>query len=301
MHFDLNKDDEKVISNNFGKFKISFCKEITPINPPCPFWSCNIFIKSITNIMKQKDILWIVEINKCPSGYTYDREINKYITLNVNSIQNEKFNVVLYKKEKNKLNEYAKGSFSISEFELGISKEKIITLEKVKLTGSFYTDKKIVIELHITPPNAQPFFNQRFYPLIMHIYALEAINIPKMDLTSKTDPYVVFRFEKDIIGVRTKYLEDTLTPQWNELVNLIITDINEDLIIEIWDKNVKKDRMICSTKLNIKKYLNEEPHFEWIKIGEVSLNIAIHVKLEGQNFISFEEVDAYQANHLPNF
>ena len=80
----------------------------------------------------------------------------------------------------------------------------------------------ILINVHITPPNIQPFFNQRYYPLIMHIYALEAINIPKMDLLSKTDPYVVFRKKKDIIGARTKYLDDTLTPQWNELVNLII-------------------------------------------------------------------------------
>ena len=134
---------------------------------------------------------------------------------------------------------------------------------------------------------------------MMHIYALEALNIPKMDLMSKTDPYVIFRFEKDTIGVRTKYLEDTLTPQWNELVNLIIPDESQDLIVEIWDKNVKVDKMICSTKLSIKEYLDEKPHFEWIKIGKVLINLAIHIKQEGQKFISFEEVDAYQANNIP--
>ena len=211
------------------------------------------------------------------------------------------FMSLFFKKESDKkISEYAKGLFSISEFELGVNKEKIISLEKNKLLGSNYTDMNILINVHITPPNIQPFFNQRYYPLIMHIYALEAIDIPKMDLMSKTDPYVIFRFEKDAIGVRTKYLEDTLTPQWNELVNLIIQDESEDLIIEIWDKNVKKDRIICSTKLSIKQYLDQEPHFEWIKIGKVSINLAMHVKQEGQKFISFEEVDAYQANNISN-
>ena len=228
--------------------------------------------------------------------------IIKYITLNINSVQNEIFNVILFRKEGDKkMSQYAKGAFYIAEFELGVSKEKTINLEKDKLLGSNYTDMNILINIHITPPNVEPFFNQRFYPLMMHIYALEALNIPKKDLMSKTDPYVIFRFEKDTIGVRTKYLEDTLTPQWNELVNLIIPDESQDLIVEIWDKNVKVDKMICSTKLSIKEYLDEKPHFEWIKIGKVLINLAIHIKQEGQKFISFEEVDAYQANNiLPN-
>ena len=298
INFDISKDEEKIFENNFGKFKISFPKEMKPIIPIYPSWTCNILIKNISGIEKQKDILWMVEINKSSSGYTYDGSINKYITLNINSAQNEKFKVILYKEEKGQKSEYAKGEFSISEFELGITKEKIIDLEKIKLLGDAYTDKKIITNIHITPPNTEPFINQRFYPLIMHIYALEAINIPKMDLMSKTDPYVVFRFEKDLIGRRTKHLEDTLTPQWNELVDLIITDENEDLIIEIWDKNIKMDKMICSTKLNIKKYLNGEPEFMWLTIGKVKLNIVCHIKQEGEDFIGGKEIEEYQANNI---
>ena len=129
----------------------------------------------------------------------------------------------------------------------------------------------------------------------MHIYALEAINIPKMDLMSKSDPYVIFRFEKDLIGARTKYLDDTLTPQWNQLVNLYITDKNEDLIIEIWDKNIKNDKIICSSKINIQKYLNGQVFYEWIKMGKIAINLVIQVKQDGQSFISSEEVDKYNS------
>ena len=300
MITDITKDDEQIFSNNFGKFKLSFPKEIKLMNLPCPFWTCNILIKNISNVIKQKDILWCVSINNYSSGLTFDGNINKYISLKVNSVQNERFKLILYKIEKGKKFEYAKGEFSISEFELGVSKEKVIDLQKIKLLGSSTTDKKVIIDVHITPPDTEPFINKIFYPLIMHIYAIEALNIPKMDLMSKTDPYVVFRFEKDIIGSRTKALDDTLTPQWNELVNLIITDATEDLVIEIWDKNVKKDRMICSTKLDIKKYLDEEPHYEWIKIGKVAINLVLQVKRKGQNFINIQEVEKYLVNILPD-
>ena len=51
----------------------------------------------------------------------------------------------------------------------------------------------------------------------MHIYVIEALNVPKMDLTSNSDPYVIFKFEKDKIGIKTKALSNTLTPQWNKL------------------------------------------------------------------------------------
>ena len=131
--------------------------------------------------------------------------------------------------------------------------------------------------MHITPPNVEPFVNLKFNPLIMHIYVIEAINIPKTDITSKSDPYVLFKFEGDKIGIRTKVLENTLTPQWNELLDLLITDVNENLIVEILDKNIKKDKFICSTKLVTKKYMNFQPHYEWIKINNIFLNLVIHI------------------------
>ena len=156
------------------------------------------------------------------------------------------------------------------------------------------------MQLHITPPNLEPFIDNKYCPHILHVYVIEALNVPKMDLTSKTDPYVLLRFEKDKIGVKTKALDNTLTPQWNELVDLIITNFNEALIVEIWDKNIRKDKMINSTKINIEKYLNGEPHFEWIKIDKMMLNLAIQIKPKGEKFLTKEEVDTYQLNTIPS-
>ena len=72
--------------------------------------------------------------------------------------------------------------------------------------------------------------------------------------------------------------------------------------MEIWDKNdVVKDKMISSTKLNIEKYLSEEPIFEWIKIDKMLLNLVIQIKPLGESFISKNEVDSYLSTSvIPN-
>ena len=161
-------------------------------------------------------------------------------------------------------------------------------------------EEEVYLSLHITPPNEDPIINKIFNPLILHAFVIEALNVPKMDLLSKTDPYVLLRFEKDKIGVKTKFLDNTLTPQWNELLDLIITDQKEDLIVEIWDKNVTKDNMISSTTLSIEKYLNGKPHFEWIKIGKMNLNLVIQIKPLGEKFITKDEIDLYLLQSVPD-
>ena len=298
IDINISQNCEKIFENSFGKFKINLVEEIKPFNL-CPNWKINIFIKELENIKKKKDRLWLPEINGNSLGYTYDGKINKYLSLNINSIQTDEFKFILYKSKKGKKKEYAKGFLKISELELGIIEERSISFVKTSLLGDKITNKNMKISLHITSPNAQPFVNLRFNPLIMHIYVIEAINIPKTDLTSKSDPYVLFKFEGDKIGIRSKVLEDTLTPQWNELIDLKITDSNENLIVEIWDKNIKKDKLICSTRLETKKYLNFEPHYEWIKINNIYLNLVIHVKPAGDFFITPEQVQYYQLSPIP--
>ena len=283
IKIDISQNEDRVIENSIGKFKINYVSnEIKPFMPSNN-WKCNLFIEEIKNTIKKKDVLWLVEINGNSLGYSYDGIINKYISININSLQSDEIKLALYECGKGSKKEFAKGSIKISKLHFGIIEEKNIDL--------LDTSKEIKLKLHITPPNSEPFVNQLFNPLILHIYVIEALNVPKMDFTSKTDPYVVIRFEKDKVGVRTRALPDTLTPQWNELLDYIITNHNESLLVEIWDENdVVKDKMISSTKLNIEKYLSEEPQFEWIKINKMLLNLVIHIKPLGENFISKDEV-----------
>jgi len=294
IKFDISQNEDKVIENSIGQFKINYATdEIKPLNPSDK-WKCNVLIEEVKNTNKKKDVLWMVEINGISSGYSYDGIINKYISVNINSLQSDEIKLILYEFEKGSKKEHAKCSLKISDFSLGMTEERNIVLPGV--------NKAIKLKLHITPPDFQPFVNQIFKPLILHVYVIEALNVPKMDLTSKSDPYVLIRFEKDNVGLKTRALDNTLTPQWNELINYTITNHNESLIVEIWDKNdVAKDKMISSTKLNIEKYMSEEPQFEWIKINKMLLNLVIQIKPLGDSFISKDEVDYYLSTSVvPN-
>lgn len=63
--------------------------------------------------------------------------------------------------------------------------------------------------------------------------------------------------------------------------------------MEIWNKNGKKDKLICGSKLNLKKYLIGEIYYEWIKIDNIFLNIALQVKREGEKYMTMDEIDKY--------
>ena len=216
-------------------------------------------------------------INNQSAGYSYDGIFNKYFSFPVNSLLSDSYTIILYKEEKGEKKEYDKGLINISQFKIGLTREDIIYLKKSNLK---YT-------AHISLPNKIPFINEEYKPFFIHICAIEAFNIPK------SNPYVLCRLERDQSGVTTKYLEKTSKPQWYEFIDLIITDENEDLVVEIWNKCDKKDKLICWSKLNLKKYLNGEIFYEWIIMDKIGLNIALQVKREGENYMTMDDIDKY--------
>ena len=236
---------EKIISNSCGKYKLTFYEEIKFNDSPSVL-TFTLFLKYIPDIKKEKDILWLIEVNNQSTGYTYDGIFDKYFQFPVNSLLSDSYNLVLYKEEKGKKKEYAKKIIYISQFKIGLNYENTI----------FFKNYQLHYKAFISLPNKNPFVIEECNPLIIHICAIEAYNIPK------SDPYVLCRLERDQSGVTTKYLEKTSKPQWYEFIHLIITDENEDLVVEIWNKNGKKDKLICGSKLNLKKYLNGEIYYE---------------------------------------
>ena len=87
-NIDLTQNKEKIINNSLGQFKINFIDEIKPFES-VPFLKCNIFVKKITDIVKNKDTLWSIEINKNSLGFAYDGNFNKCISIDINSLQSD--------------------------------------------------------------------------------------------------------------------------------------------------------------------------------------------------------------------
>jgi hypothetical protein len=278
--YELNK--EYIINISSCKYKITFLDEIKFIDPPS-ILTFNLCIINIPEIRKEKWVLWIIEVNNKSTGYSYDGNFDKYFSFPVNSLLSDEYNITLYREEKGKKKEIGKGLIFISNYKIGLISEGSINLKKFKMN----------FKAHISLPNKSPFVKEIYNPLIMHVCAIEAFNVPK------TDPYVMCRLERDQSGISSNYVEKTTNPQWYEFIEFAITDENEDLIVEIWNYIGKKDKKICGTKLNMKKYLNGEIHFEWIKMDKIYLNIALQVKREGENFMTMEDINKYIISSIP--
>jgi len=76
---------------------------------------------------------------------------------------------------------------------------------------------------------------------------VSAKNLPALDIGETSDPYVVLELgEGPMIQVyRTRVMKKNLNPQWNQDFILLVTDVNMNLIVKVWDWNrLNKDTLI---------------------------------------------------------
>jgi Ca2+-dependent lipid-binding protein len=77
-----------------------------------------------------------------------------------------------------------------------------------------------------------------------------------------SDPYVKVKVHGNIELARTKVIEDSLNPVWNESHFLILTTLNEFLRLELWDFNgLSKDKPLGTSNFEL-KCLTENPKQE---------------------------------------
>ena len=92
--------------------------------------------------------------------------------------------------------------------------------------------------------------------MILHINAVEANDVPSMDLITKSDPYLVFKSNKTKEVWKTKSIKNTDTPVWNEKIKIPITASMDDTITaELWDQDGITHDDLISTLVFIVKYL----------------------------------------------
>jgi len=93
---------------------------------------------------------------------------------------------------------------------------------------------------------------------VLKLVIRNAEGLKNVETFGCSDPYVkvVVHGNKEV--ARTKFIDDTLNPYWNETHYLILTTLAEPLNLTIFDANLNKDKLLgnvvfeCST-------LNEKP------------------------------------------
>ena len=92
--------------------------------------------------------------------------------------------------------------------------------------------------------------------MILHIKAIEADDIPSMDVIGKSDPYLVFKSSTTDKTWKTKYVRNTYSPVWNEEFQIPISKSMDDIITaELWDQDSVSHDDLISTLVFIIKYL----------------------------------------------
>lgn len=77
----------------------------------------------------------------------------------------------------------------------------------------------------------------------LHIKAVEAKDLPKMDTLGNSDPFLKFQFKnKPESAVKTQVIYNTLNPVWNEDLEMVSENHDTDILeVFLFDEDVKKD------------------------------------------------------------
>ena len=139
-------------------------------------------------------------------------------------------------------------------------------------------------------------------PMILRVHVFEAVNIPTMDIGSKTDCYCSASLDSDIEQTRTKILNDSMTPQWDELMTFQLTTMKEKLVLRLSDENITKDKPISHCTVDLDDLKDGAPKCRWLKMTPEkgikkggTLCVAMQITPHGEGI----DLRAYIAEPLP--
>ncbi|KAK5824416.1 hypothetical protein PVK06_019188 [Gossypium arboreum] len=71
---------------------------------------------------------------------------------------------------------------------------------------------------------------------VLSVTVISAEDLPIVDLMGKADPYVVLTMKKSEAKHKTRVVNDSLNPVWNQTFDFVVEDgLHDMLILEVWD------------------------------------------------------------------
>ncbi|GLT85305.1 hypothetical protein SLE2022_034970 [Rubroshorea leprosula] len=112
---------------------------------------------------------------------------------------------------------------------------------------------------------------------VISVTVIAAENLPVVDFMGKADPYVVLVMKKSGTKVKTRVVNDTLNPVWNQTFDFVVEDaLHEMLILEVWDHDTFKKEKIGKCIMTLTRVLIE---------GEVQDNFSLDGTQSGRIFL----------------
>ena len=101
--------------------------------------------------------------------------------------------------------------------------------------------------------------------MLLHVKIIEAVDVPKMDIFTDSDPYVILSLNNSSGREKTKVIDNTKHPIWNQDFHFPIRPQNQTLQLILMDKDViSKDDPISQYELPIGSLNVGQVYEEWI-------------------------------------
>ena len=97
---------------------------------------------------------------------------------------------------------------------------------------------------------------------VLSVRVVEGRDLMPMDITGKSDPYVVMQLGKETF--KTKYIAQTLNPVWNEIFTFDVETGREFLDIKVYDFDEFGSDDFCGKfSLDLNDFRDQLPHDSW--------------------------------------
>ena len=108
---------------------------------------------------------------------------------------------------------------------------------------------------------------------VLHIIIHSAQDLIGMNNNGLSDPYcIIYNKNKEIF--KTNIIRNSLTPIWNNSIELIIDDINSNLTFKIYDYNdITLDKIMSSVSINLKENINTENKWYQMDKGLICISL----------------------------
>ncbi|KAL8496942.1 hypothetical protein ACS0TY_020575 [Phlomoides rotata] len=122
---------------------------------------------------------------------------------------------------------------------------------------------------------------------VLSVTVVSAEDLPATDLMGKSDPFVVLMMKKSEHKHKTRVLNDTLNPVWNQTFDFVVEDgLHELLILEVYDHDTfgkeKMGRCIMTlTRAILEGEYTDSFHIDGTESGKLNL----HIKWSSQSIV----------------
>ncbi|KAL4654178.1 hypothetical protein ACB092_01G359300 [Castanea dentata] len=115
---------------------------------------------------------------------------------------------------------------------------------------------------------------------VLSVTVISAEDLPAVDLMGKADPYVVLTMKKSDIRNKTRVVNESLNPVWNQTFDFVVEDgLHDMLILEVWDHDTFGKDYMGRCILTLTRVILEGEYKECFQLDEAkSGKLNLHLK-----------------------